>query len=276
MRDGCVKGRTPFIHPNSFHTCLPLFAGLPDPPNPSLAAALTRAICLASRHMPDEGTLLTTTADGEAIAAEGGGRRLPRPRVLLLAATEAAADAYIPFMNACFAAQAAGIVVDACPLGGADQGLLQQAASLTGGAYCRPRRRPALLQYLMASYGWGGGGAGPVGGAGTRASRHCPFPDPPARLPAPLDRVPPPASAALHPCPPPVGGVDLRAACFCHWDPVDVGHVCSVCLSIYCTPRDECPTCGSVFGGVGAGAKRAAGGEGPQGAPAQRARAGGD
>ncbi|KAJ6184502.1 hypothetical protein N7519_005803 [Penicillium mononematosum] len=41
--------------------------------------------------------------------------------------------------------------------------------------------------------------------------------------------------------------VDFRAACFCHRRVVDVGFVCSICLSIFCEPPPggDCMTCGS-------------------------------
>jgi transcription initiation factor TFIIH subunit 3 len=64
--------------------------------------------------------------------------------------------------------------------------------------------------------------------------------------------------------------VDFRAACFCHGRVVDVGYVCSVCLSseyinlkdeyldaytdinsslhsVFCEPRDKCLTCRATF-----------------------------
>ena len=34
-----------------------------------------------------------------------------------------------------------------------------------------------------------------------------------------------------------------RAACFCHRQLVDVGYVCSVCLSIFCKFNPVCTTC---------------------------------
>ncbi|XP_020962038.1 RNA polymerase II transcription factor B subunit 4 isoform X2 [Arachis ipaensis] len=43
-------------------------------------------------------------------------------------------------------------------------------------------------------------------------------------------------------------GVDFRASCFCHKQTIDMGYVCSVCLSIFCEHHDKCSTCGSVFG----------------------------
>ncbi|ORY08434.1 Tfb4-domain-containing protein, partial [Basidiobolus meristosporus CBS 931.73] len=37
--------------------------------------------------------------------------------------------------------------------------------------------------------------------------------------------------------------VDFRAACFCHKKVIDVGYVCSVCLSIFCGFAPVCSTC---------------------------------
>jgi transcription initiation factor TFIIH subunit 3 len=42
-------------------------------------------------------------------------------------------------------------------------------------------------------------------------------------------------------------GVDFRAACFCHKKTIDVGYVCSVCLSIFCAPISVCSTCATEF-----------------------------
>ncbi|XP_067007136.1 general transcription factor IIH subunit 3 isoform X4 [Anabrus simplex] len=46
--------------------------------------------------------------------------------------------------------------------------------------------------------------------------------------------------------PPPVE-VDYRAACFCHRQLIDIGYVCSVCLSIFCKYSPICTTCNAVF-----------------------------
>lgn len=56
---------------------------------------------------------------------------------------------YIPTMNAIFAAQRSGVVIDACYLGSSQSAFLQQAAHLTGGVYLRPARPAGLLQYLL-------------------------------------------------------------------------------------------------------------------------------
>ncbi|KAJ6656734.1 hypothetical protein lerEdw1_003622 [Lerista edwardsae] len=46
--------------------------------------------------------------------------------------------------------------------------------------------------------------------------------------------------------PPPVH-VDYRAACFCHRNLIEIGYVCSVCLSIFCTFSPICTTCETAF-----------------------------
>ncbi|GAB4844897.1 RNA polymerase II transcription factor B subunit 4 [Ancistrocladus abbreviatus] len=43
-------------------------------------------------------------------------------------------------------------------------------------------------------------------------------------------------------------GVDFRASCFCHKNTIDMGYICSVCLSIFCKHHERCSTCGSIFG----------------------------
>jgi hypothetical protein len=46
---------------------------------------------------------------------------------------------------------------------------------------------------------------------------------------------------------PPKTLVDFRAACFCHRKLVDIGYVCSVCLSVFCSFTPICSTCNSNF-----------------------------
>ncbi|KAI8443151.1 transcription factor Tfb4-domain-containing protein [Phakopsora pachyrhizi] len=41
--------------------------------------------------------------------------------------------------------------------------------------------------------------------------------------------------------------VDLRSTCFCHRKIIDIGYVCSVCLSIFCSPIPVCFTCKTKF-----------------------------
>lgn len=97
-------------------------------------------------------------------------------------------------MNTLFAAQKAAVPIDVALLAGPDAPFLQQAAHLTGGTYYRLGRRGGVLQYLMVAFLAGVGARRGLVGARQEA-------------------------------------VDLRAACFCHGRVVEVGYVCSVCLS---------------------------------------------
>ncbi len=88
--------------------------------------------------------------------------------------------------------------------------MLQQAADLTGGLYHRIEQTNALLQYLLTVF----------------------LPRPSLRRKLTLPARP---------------GVDFRAACFCHRNLIDVGYVCSVCLTVFCTFSPFCTTCTSQF-----------------------------
>jgi transcription initiation factor TFIIH subunit 3 len=133
-------------------------------------------------------------------------------RILIVSVSGDLANQYIPVMNSIFAAQRKKIPIDILKLAG-DTVLLQQASDATGGVYMKPDRPEGLLQYLMMAF----------------------LPDATAR-----------ASLVI----PSAGGVDFRAACFCHRKVVDIGFVCSVCLSIFCNPNlpdNLCLTCGSYL-----------------------------
>ncbi|NWS95662.1 TF2H3 factor, partial [Mionectes macconnelli] len=116
---------------------------------------------------------------------------------------------YMNFMNVIFAAQKQSILIDACVLD-SDSGLLQQACDITGGIYLKVPHMPSLLQYLLWVF----------------------LPDQEQRSQLVL--------------PPPVH-VDYRAACFCHRNLIEIGYVCSVCLSIFCNFSPICSTCETAF-----------------------------
>ncbi|XP_046746931.1 general transcription factor IIH subunit 3 isoform X1 [Diprion similis] len=130
-------------------------------------------------------------------------------RILVITGSNDSASQYMNYMNVFFTAQKLGVVVDVCSL---DQelGLLQQGCDITGGNYLKIPQLAGLLQYLLWVF----------------------LPDPKIRSKLVL--------------PPPVK-VDYRAACFCHRELVDVGYVCSVCLSIFCKFSPICTTCHTVF-----------------------------
>lgn len=114
-------------------------------------------------------------------------------RVLVISVSGDLAHQYIPVMNTTFAAQRLRIPIDILKLAG-DTVFLQQASDTTKGIYMQLENPQGLLQYLMMAF----------------------LPDQMARkhLVLPTQEV-----------------VDFRAACFCHRKVVDVGFVCSICLS---------------------------------------------
>ena len=114
-------------------------------------------------------------------------------RILVVSVSGDLAHQYIPIMNTTFAAQRLRIPIDILKLAG-DTVFLQQASDATKGIYMQLRNPQGFLQYLMMGF----------------------LPDQMSRnhLIAPTQEV-----------------VDFRAACFCHRKVVDVGFVCSICLS---------------------------------------------
>ncbi|XP_005988993.1 general transcription factor IIH subunit 3 [Latimeria chalumnae] len=132
-----------------------------------------------------------------------------KSRILVIKSADDSALQYMNFMNVIFAAQKQNILIDACILD-SDSGLLQQACDITGGLYLKVPQMPSLLQYLLWVF----------------------LPDPDQRSQLIL--------------PPPVH-VDYRAACFCHRNLIEIGYVCSVCLSIFCSFSPICTTCETAF-----------------------------
>ncbi|XP_067862349.1 general transcription factor IIH subunit 3 [Heptranchias perlo] len=132
-----------------------------------------------------------------------------KSRILVIKAAEDSAAQYMNFMNVIFAAQKQNILIDACVLD-SDSGLLQQACDITGGLYLKIPHMLSLAQYLLWVF----------------------LPDPEQRCQLVL--------------PPPVH-VDYRAACFCHRNLIEIGYVCSVCLSIFCNFSPICTTCETAF-----------------------------
>lgn len=133
-----------------------------------------------------------------------------KPRILCLTGSPDVPQQYIPVMNTIFSAQRAEVVIDALVLHPDNSSLLQQAAHLTQGLYFKPEHRSGVLQYLLQNLACD---------SHTRAALQVYQPQ----------------------------GVDFRASCFCHKNVIDIGYVCSVCLSIYCRQSGSCTTCGTCF-----------------------------
>ncbi|KAG5519420.1 hypothetical protein PMAC_002047 [Pneumocystis sp. 'macacae'] len=93
---------------------------------------------------------------------------------------------------------------------GGDTIFLQQASDATKGIYLHLDKPKSLLQYLLMIFL-----------PDQRVRQHL-------ALPLQLN-------------------VDFRAACFCHKKILDIGFVCSVCLSIFCVIYPKCLTCDTIF-----------------------------
>ncbi|KAJ5945874.1 hypothetical protein N7454_002713 [Penicillium verhagenii] len=154
-------------------------------------------------------------------AADDDERLQSRILILSVSGSGDSAHQYIPVMNSIFACQRLHIPIDVCKLSG-DAVFLQQACDATKGVYMSLSEPRGLLQYLMMAFL-----------PDQRSRRHL-------VLPTRVD-------------------VDFRAACFCHRRVVDIGFVCSICLSIFCEPPPDnnCLTCGTSLGAGDYGLKPA-------------------
>lgn len=148
-------------------------------------------------------------ATSNKYSADDDERLQSRILIVSVSGSGDAAHQYIPVMNSIFACQRLHIPIDVCKLSG-DAVFLQQACDATKGVYVALSEPRGLLQYLMMAFL-----------PDQRSRRHL-------VLPTRVD-------------------VDFRAACFCHRRVVDIGFVCSICLSIFCEPPPDntCLTCGT-------------------------------
>lgn len=205
-------------------------------PTTSIAGALT----LALTYINKQSLALSTTSTSSKTATDplllaplsdptSTQPATLNPRILILSVSGDLAHQYIPIMNTIFACKPAypplpyllflspnaprktpysihtnphpshppgqrlTIPIDICKIAG-DSVFLQQASDATSGTYIALTHPRGLLQYLMLGF----------------------LPD---------------QSSRKYLVPPTAVGVDFRAACFCHRKVVDVGFVCSICLS---------------------------------------------
>ncbi|OLY81459.1 RNA polymerase II transcription factor B subunit 4 [Smittium mucronatum] len=109
-------------------------------------------------------------------------------------------------MNCIFAAQKADIPIDVCRISKVNSTFLEQASDITGGNYIMEFAPKGLLLTLLFGF------------LSDQYTRQF------VNVPVKKD-------------------VDFRAVCFCHQKIVDIGYVCSVCLSIFCDYIPICTTC---------------------------------
>ena len=130
-------------------------------------------------------------------------------RTLIINSSPVDSSQYMTLMNTSFAAHKEGIHIDACLLI-EDSSLLQQVTNITGGLYLRKAGHYALLQFLLWFY----------------------LPEIEMRDWF-LDI--------------PKSSVDTRASCCCHGELTELGHICSVCFSVYCKFTPICHVCETAF-----------------------------
>ncbi|KAI8894267.1 TFIIH subunit Tfb4/p34 [Globomyces pollinis-pini] len=128
--------------------------------------------------------------------------------ILIISSSPDDPSQYIPMMNAIFAAQRADIPIDVCRLSESNSIHLPQAAHLTNGLYTTISDTSQLIHHLLYLYL-----------SDVKCRQHLNLPK--------------------------SNQVDFRATCFCHKQHLDLGFVCSVCLSIFCKPSNTCTTCGT-------------------------------
>lgn len=199
----------------------------------SLAGALTLALTYTNKKsvtLAEENPSMASSSIPNDTSASGTVTSF-NARILVVSVSSTSASQYIPLMNTVFAAQRLRIPIDvlSVPLtrsttksqvdsGSSSASFLQQAADATNGVFLPLAHPHGILQTLFLAY-----------------------------LPSGSSR-----EMLLMPT---TQGVDFRAACFCHQKTIDIGYVCSICLSIFCEPPadKECLTCGAPLklGGEG-------------------------
>ena len=160
-------------------------------------ASIAGALTLALCYINKQMTLFpSATSASSNPSHQPQGTPTLLSRILILSVSGDLAYQYIPIMNTIFACQRLSIPIDIAKIAG-DTVFLQQASDATRGTYIKLEHPQGILQYLMMAF-----------------------------LPDQTNR--------RNLIGPTQVGVDFRAACFCHRDVVDIGFVCSICLSSTC------------------------------------------
>lgn len=132
------------------------------------------------------------------------------PRILMISYQNDLPSEYIPVMNCIFAAQKSNISIDVLRYSKENSLFLSQASFLTQGYYYQTTYQKELIQVLFTIF---------IVPKKLRSD-----------LILPNQEV-----------------TDLRPLCFCHKKTMEMGHVCTICLSIYCGKVDFCRSCGTKF-----------------------------
>lgn len=127
-------------------------------------------------------------------------------RIVCIKGSQDSVCQYTSVMDAIFSAQRESVSIDAYNIGRTESAFLQKAAHITGGTYRKPRSIDSLLQHMLVT--------------------------------STLDRY---ARDFMQHSRGHV--LDLRVSCLCHRRNVDLGFVCSTCLSTFCCEFSYCLTC---------------------------------
>ncbi|MCO5566203.1 hypothetical protein L7F22_019879 [Adiantum nelumboides] len=166
-------------------------------PSHGIVSSLAQCLCHINRigQLTSAASGIEDDPKSSSAGAKANAGRGYKSRILVISASPDSSSQYVAMMNCIFGAQKKNVTVDVCKiLGGQDSVFLQQATHLTKGTYYRLDLVEGLLQTLMTTF---------------------------LASPAIRDQMRLPSN----------DDVDFRAACFCHGRVVDVGYVCSVCLS---------------------------------------------
>jgi len=170
---------------------------------------------IQSSQIIAERDCLLAGALGMALCKINNSKKLPS-RILIVSCSIHVGSyptQYMNLMNSFFAAQKMNVPIDGCVFmkEEAKRGsILEQGCDLTGGHYLNIPDVSGNLEYLLWIF-----------------------------LPSTSVRdtlLLPERRKATH-----------RAACFCHRNIIDIGYVCSVCLSIFCTFSPICSSCQTHF-----------------------------
>lgn len=131
-------------------------------------------------------------------------------RILLLTPAADLSAQHVPMINCIFAAQKKGVRIDVCQLNKGQSSLLEQCCHLTAGLHQTVVDPKQAAVTLLAFFG-----------ASTAVRNVLVVPK--------QDQV------------------SMQATCFCHGSPVEIGFVCSVCLSVFCKFSPVCGTCRTKF-----------------------------
>lgn len=159
---------------------------------------------------------LLASAIGVALCKINKVKRLPS-RILVVSCSIQVGSyswQYMNLMNSFFTAQKMNVPIDGCVYMKEETkqrgSILEQGCDLTGGNYLNVPDISGNLEYLL----W-------IFVPSTSARETLLLPE---------------RRKATH-----------RAACFCHRKIIDIGYVCSVCLSIFCTYSPICSSCQTHF-----------------------------